>query len=324
MRRAQGMEQEFHNWTNSIPDAWQVKTAAWVDNVPGGDITKADVCPGKVDMYQDIFIAAMWNHSRISRLFLAGMVVRCAAWVCSPVDYRTTPEYATSARIGVDMVTDIIASVPFLLGWRVDEHGHLKAGDLSGFSSGQENITSSKALGGFFLTWPLFCAVCSDYATDSQRQWIKGRMNLISDVMGMNQAKTIGSVRLLSCPLSIIPANTAQFQIRLPSMIIRRDNMGSSYPSLKLTYQSIMAGTKEPTKTPLYIPVTAADGSTPAELKTTPPLPSAKVAYALNPIQQHIAIQREAFERERKMLLRKASNFGGESAERIIGEYLAI
>ena len=142
----------------------------------------------------------MWNHSRMSRLLLAGMVVRCAAWVCSPVDYRTTPEYATSARIGVDMVTDIIASVPFLLGWRIDQDGQLKAGDLSGFTSGQDDITSSKALGGFFLTWPLFCAVCSDYTTDSQRQWIKGRMNLISDVMGMNQAKTIGSVSHVSSP----------------------------------------------------------------------------------------------------------------------------
>ena len=47
MRRAQGMEQEFHDWAASIPDAWHVRTAAWVDNVPGGDITKADVCPGK-------------------------------------------------------------------------------------------------------------------------------------------------------------------------------------------------------------------------------------------------------------------------------------
>ena len=92
------------------------------------------------------------------------------------------------------MIIDIVASVPFLLGWRVDENGQLKAGDLSGFTTGEDNITSSKALGGFFLTWPLFCAVCSDYTTDSQRRWIKGRMNIISDVMGMNQAKTIGSV----------------------------------------------------------------------------------------------------------------------------------
>lgn len=267
----------------------------------------------------------MWNHSRISRLFLAGMVVRCAAWVCSPVDYRTTPEYATSARIGVDMVTDIIASVPFLLGWRVDDNGQLKAGDLSGFTSGQDNITSSKALGGFFLTWPLFCAVCSDYATDSQRQWIKGRMNLISDVMGMNQAKTIGSVSsLLLLPLS--SANIKQFQIRLPSMIIHRDNMGAAYP---LTVQHMAKnamvmgdGTTPAGKSPLYIPITRTDTST--DSKTTPPPPSAKVAYTLNPIQQHMAIQREAFEKERKMLLRKASNFGGESAERVIGDYLAI
>ena len=196
MRRAQSMEGEFQDWVESIPDSWRVKTVAWVDNVPGGDITKADVCPGKVDTYRDIFIAAMWNHSRVSRLFLAGLVVRCAAWICSPVDYRTTPEYATSARIGVDMVSDIIAAVPYLLGWRVEQDGQLKAGDLSTFTSGKDNSTSAKALGGFFLTWPLMCAVCSDYATDSQRQWIRGRMNLIGDVMGINQAKTIGSVGL--------------------------------------------------------------------------------------------------------------------------------
>ena len=166
MRRAQSMEGEFQDWVDSIPEAWRCKTAAWVDHVPVGDITKADVCPGKVDTYRDIFIAAMWNHSRISRLFLAGLVVRCAAWVCSPVDYRTTPEYATSARIGVDMVTDIIASVPYLLGWRVDGNGQLKPGDLSSFTSGNDDISNAKALGGFFLTWPLFCAICSDFATD--------------------------------------------------------------------------------------------------------------------------------------------------------------
>ena len=108
-------------------------------------------------------------------------------------------------------------------------------------------------------------------------------------------------------------------------MIIRRDNMGATYP---LTVQHMAKhamvmgdGTTPTGKSPLYIPFTRADIST--DSKTTPP-PSAKAAYTLNPIQQHMAIQREAFERERKMLLKKASNFGGESAERIIGDYLAI
>jgi hypothetical protein len=107
-------------------------------------------------------------------------------------------------------------------------------------------------------------------------------------------------------------------------MIIRRDNMGAAYPSLAVQRmaQIAMEGVAEPAKTPLYTPITT-ENTTP-EPKITPPPPSAKVAYALNPIQQHIAMQREAFEMERKMLLRKASNFGGESAERVIGDYLAI
>ena len=106
-------------------------------------------------------------------------------------------------------------------------------------------------------------------------------------------------------------------------MVIRRDNMGAAYPSLQLMAKNAMIGAP-PAKTPLYVPITTAENSTPAEPKTTPPPPSAKVAYALNPIQQHMAMQREAFEKERKILLRKANNFAGESAERVIGDCLAI
>jgi len=155
---------------------------------------KAEVYPGRVDMYDDLFIANTWNHARVSRLFISGLIVRCAAWVCHPVDYRTTPEYATCARLGVDMVVDILASIPYHLGWRLDQHGALQAGDLSGFDSGTDDFTSPRALGGFFVIWPLFCCSSSDYTTDAQRTWIRGRMNLIADVMGLNQAKVIAAV----------------------------------------------------------------------------------------------------------------------------------
>lgn len=191
------MEQEFKEWEESLPDFWRPKTTAWVDNVPGGDLMKAEVSPGRVDMYEDLFIANAWNHARVSRQFVSGLVVRCAAWICHPVDYRTTPEYATSARLGIDMVTDILASIPYFLGWRLDENGTLIPGDLSGFGTGRDDITSPSALGGWLCIWPLFCATCSDYATDSQRTWIRGRMNLIGEVMGLNQARVIGSVRPL-------------------------------------------------------------------------------------------------------------------------------
>jgi len=41
-------------------------------------------------------------------------------------------------------------------------------------------------------------------------------------------------------------------------------------------------------------------------------------------MQQHEAMKRETWDRERKHLLKTASNFGGESAERIISDYLVI
>lgn len=194
MKRAEAMEQEFKVWEESLPDNWRPITAAWVDNVPGGDLMKAEVFPGRVDIYEDLFISNAWNHARVSRQFVSGLIVRCAAWICYPVDYRTTPEYASATRLGVDLVTDVIASIPYHLGWRMGEDGALIPGDLSGFSSGRDDFTSPMALGGWLCTWCLFCATSTDYTTDSQRKWIKGRMNLIGEVMGLNQARVIGNV----------------------------------------------------------------------------------------------------------------------------------
>ncbi len=96
--------------------------------------------------------------------------------------------------------------------------------------------------------------------------------------------------------------------------------MGGPISSFKNAYKA-MLGSSESAQTPLYIPIKTQIPI--GEPNPTSP-PSAKVAHALSPIQQHVAAQREAYERERKILLKKASNFGGESAERLIGDYLAI
>ena len=54
------MEKQYLQWESLLPEYLKPKTIAWVDQIPGGDITKAEVCPGKVDVYQDIRIATMW------------------------------------------------------------------------------------------------------------------------------------------------------------------------------------------------------------------------------------------------------------------------
>jgi hypothetical protein len=193
MLRAQKLEAGFLDWLPNVPEEWKYKTVAWMDAVPGQDPGKSEVFPGKVDMYTDLSISSLWNMYRVSRLFLSGIVIRCAAWLCAPVDYRTTPEYANSSRLGVDMINDMVASIPYHLGW-IGEKGKFRTGNHSGFACGDEDSGNAKVLGAYFLVWPLFTALCSDFATDAQRKYITGRLNFMAENLGLSQAAVLSHV----------------------------------------------------------------------------------------------------------------------------------
>ncbi|KAH8661651.1 hypothetical protein BGZ60DRAFT_90277 [Tricladium varicosporioides] len=325
MRRAAAMEADYEAWEASLPDFWHPKTVAWVDNVTGVDITKSEVCPGKVEIYHNIWVATIWNHARIARLNISGTIVRCAAWICSPVDYRTTPEYATNVRLSVDLITDVIASIPFHLGWHVGQAGAMSAPDLNGFNEGLETFSKPKPIGGFFALWPLFAISCMDFITDSQRAWAKGRLNFISEIMGMNHAKVL-----------------AGFQLRLPSMIIRRDSMGRVPPSSQMMAAAVARGAYSPPNTTSSMS-TQQNQNFQAQSPTqqqqynpnqNPSIPlrnvsmaaatSPNASYTLNPLQQREAMQREAYEKERITLLKKAANSQGDVVETLMAKYLAV
>ncbi|KAH7015123.1 hypothetical protein EDB80DRAFT_326908 [Ilyonectria destructans] len=212
IRRCQTVDQQHLNWARELPEYFRFKSVAWEDNVPNGNYALAEVFPGRVDAYQDLWVASVWNMMRCSRIILASLIVRCAAWVCSPVDYRTTPEYATSARTCVDLITDIIASVPYQLGWFSKRRELLEMDHLSTFGCGEEEAL--KGLPGYFLTWPLTCIQGQDYTTDAQRAWTKGRLQYIGNHLGIRYANML-----------------YQLNLRVPSMLIRRDGlMANPYP----------------------------------------------------------------------------------------------
>ncbi len=189
MKRAQAFESEYLAWERELPDELRPRTVAWIDS-SSSDVTKDELFPGKIDVYEDLSVSSLWNSSRVGRLFISGIVVRCAAWICSPIDYRTTPEYATSTRLCVELVTDVIASIPYKLGWRVGPNGALRQTDY--FS--EPDAKFPRSIGGFFCIWPLFSISNTDYISDDQRRWAKGRLMFISDVLGLNHAKVLSQV----------------------------------------------------------------------------------------------------------------------------------
>ncbi|KFZ10003.1 hypothetical protein V501_05389 [Pseudogymnoascus sp. VKM F-4519 (FW-2642)] len=209
MRRSWEMEHKIQDWIAKLPNALRFTTVAWVKSISSDELLDSEVYPGRIDTFPDVWIAGVWTLLRVTRLFISGAVVRCAAWLNTSVDYRTTPEYAAAARLGTDSVNDIVAGIPYHLGWKANK-GPLQRFAVAGdncFAFG-DNQNTPRALGSYLSTWPIFSASCSDFATDAQRTWLKGRLHYITDVMGINQAGTL-----------------ALYQLRLPSMTIKRDLM---------------------------------------------------------------------------------------------------
>jgi len=167
MRRAQSVDREIAEWMRTLPDNWRSRTLCWQPMLPAdADYAKAEVYPGRVDVYHDFWMASVWNNARTARLILMSLTVRCAAWACSPVDYRTTPEYAAAARTAIDMITDILASVPYHLGWHAKRGRMFGGQDETAFACGEDD--GMKGLAGYFLTWPLACTMIQDYLTDNR------------------------------------------------------------------------------------------------------------------------------------------------------------
>ncbi|KAI5859920.1 hypothetical protein GGS23DRAFT_614380 [Durotheca rogersii] len=224
-RRAQDLDRDAVAWMRGVPAGWLPRTVAWVDRRAGGaaaeDYARAEVFPGRVDAYRDFYTAGVWNMARTARLVLAAIVVRCAAWACAPVDYRTTPEYATAARVCVETIADVIASVPYHLG--VTAAGGEEEEEEE--EEGEEGVDGGvKALAGYFLTWPLANLTSQDYTTDAQRAWIRGRLTYISDALGVRYAHILQNL-----------------QIRVPSMLIRQDwcNSTERHHRLRQSYRRI-------------------------------------------------------------------------------------
>ncbi|KAI8627585.1 hypothetical protein F5Y19DRAFT_172627 [Xylariaceae sp. FL1651] len=278
IRKAQVVDQEVVAWQQNIPEEWQYTTVAWEDNVLNGDYSKAEVFPGRVDVYANIWYASITNSARTVRLIIHSLIVRCAAWVCSPVDYRTTPEYATAASVCRDAITDIIASVPYHLGWHLKRADILQRNNFGTFACGEEN--HPKGLAGYLLTWPLTCVISQDYVTDTQRAWVLGRMRSIGSDLGVKYAHIM-----------------CQLQMRVPSMLIRRDGLMQSPYGAVDSFEKIVAA------------------------RFAPP----SIGHTLNPQQQWEAKQKLKIEQGKAELIEMATkNATVEGAQEVAQRWLRV
>ncbi|KAK4159656.1 hypothetical protein QBC43DRAFT_124266 [Cladorrhinum sp. PSN259] len=287
--RAQELDSEMAHWFSTLPEGWKHSTLCYIPSPTSSasssvDYARMEVFPGRVDVYPDIWIASVTNLARTTRLVLQSLIVRCAAWCVSPMDYRTTVEYGVASRVCGEVIADVLGSVGFHFGWHLRYQDKNKGGmgrSMSksvgyecGGGGGGEGIgigmggggggTTTKGLGGLFLSWPLCCAMGQDYATDAQRQYIIGRLRYIGDELGIRYSHIL-----------------AQLHVRVPSMLIRRDGLLAKPYPMAHDFARLLGS--------------ARDG---------PPLLN---GYNLNPLQQREVMEREQIEQGRAELLKKAA-----------------
>ncbi|KAK1761504.1 hypothetical protein QBC47DRAFT_289621 [Echria macrotheca] len=207
-RRIHELDHEIASWLISVPSEYRFHTICWVDQQPNdmfNNIAEAEAFPGRVDVYPDFVTAGAWNVARISRLILASVGIRIAAWLCSPMDYRTTAEYATWKHICEGTIAEVISSVPYHLGWHTKQRELFQnSPNLSGFACGEQE--PFKALPAYLLVWALACLKNHDLTHETQRAWVKARLKFIEEQVGIKYARIINEV-----------------DIRFPSMLIRQD-----------------------------------------------------------------------------------------------------
>lgn len=188
LREADALEADYTAHVAALPIAWKgmtVRCMTRADPAIMGGIAYV----GRVDAYIDMFICYILNWARAARLYVRNTATRCRAWLLGPEgDYREGPEYKATRELSEALIADIVASVPYVFGAARASSGYESGG------AGAGGRYQPPSLAGVFCMWPVFAAASSDYATETQRTFMKRTLKYISEEMGIGQAAILAGV----------------------------------------------------------------------------------------------------------------------------------
>jgi hypothetical protein len=138
--------------------------------------------PETIHLYRDVWIAYEWNYHRTARILLHEQLLRCLyraqeesqGLICTELDFTTR----TSIEIIRNLADDILLTVPQMFG-DVDLEGRLQS---------HSEAAKSRALGGYFLLWPIKIVKRLNSATDEQRSRGQAVFERIRECTGMKSA----------------------------------------------------------------------------------------------------------------------------------------
>ncbi|EXJ87922.1 hypothetical protein A1O1_04849 [Capronia coronata CBS 617.96] len=184
LEKAVQLEREFAAWAASQPEKWTPITI---------DLSRLseDDCghPGKVDIYFDLYVAAVWNTYRKTRLLMLDVIFRCRSLIGR--DGASGNQETEEAQI---LALDIIASIPYHLSSDPERFVREREKSLSEVAPG------TKTAGGLLLLHPMWVVTVSSVVSSELRSSARDCLAWIGRHMGINQATMLSRVSVLKKP----------------------------------------------------------------------------------------------------------------------------
>jgi hypothetical protein len=167
------LDSELQSRVQNLPECWCYKTMTTTD-------TSDDIWKNKFHIYSDMFIASSWNGYRTLRMLIHALILLQITGMMKSMPNLMTPslhaQLKESAQTIADLADDVCASAPYLLGHVDTQNGKVKA-----------LADSQKAIGGYFLLWPLFVVGRTDFRDRGWKVWAIQQLQRIGHNMGVKQ-----------------------------------------------------------------------------------------------------------------------------------------
>ncbi|GAB7341129.1 hypothetical protein MBLNU457_7435t2 [Dothideomycetes sp. NU457] len=176
-------EQKMREWRPLQQSEWHPKTVRFTQKMPQ-DLKKAESWIGPVYEWQTMHTAAIVNKQRAAQLTNAYLIIECFKKIY-PDTYESDPRYRKACYILQSNIDEICYSIPFFFG----------AG--MGPERTRMHVAGSgmmEAIGAYHLIWPVSVAYGCPMISDEQREWLAGRIDVISVYYGLDQAIVVREI----------------------------------------------------------------------------------------------------------------------------------
>ena len=192
--KAIALDQDFAKWQEAQVRDFNPWTVGHVSQVQGGSKPGVGYWPGRVDSYFDLYVAGVWNTSRIARVLLINVILKLSRILNDKQNHTREHQDA------LQLVEDIVSSIPFHLAEDLPSFLHrLEQFEVGKAEMGKESaaaiLSPGRPVGGLLLMHPLYVASKLSIVPQQMREYMKDCLEWIAKHMGIGQASLFARVR---------------------------------------------------------------------------------------------------------------------------------